>query len=124
MSVLPVAGPSPRSVAHVTRTVVGRRTVLNVAGEIDVDSVALVADAVDDALESGTLELWLDFSSTQFMDSSGLHLLIETQARLNSLSRRLAVVCPCGPVRRLLELARMAGRLPLYHARAAAHPAP
>jgi anti-anti-sigma factor len=121
MSASPVAGPSPGSVAHVTRAVVGRRTVLSVAGEIDLDSVALVADAVDDALEGGALELWLDFSSTQFMDSSGLHLLIETQSRLNSRSRRLAVVCPRGPVRRLLDLAGMAERLPLYHDRAAAH---
>lgn len=121
MSVSPVAGPSPGSLAQVTRTVVGRRTVLSVAGEVDLDSVALVADAVDDELEAGPLELWLDFSSTGFMDSSGVHLVLETHARLTSLSRRLAVICPRGPVRRLLDLTGIAERLPLYDDRAAAH---
>jgi anti-sigma B factor antagonist len=106
---------------HVTRRVVGRRTVLTVAGELDLDSVPLVADAVDDALEAGALELWLDFSPTEFMDSSGLHLLIETHHRLESLSRRLAVICPPGPVRRLVDLTGMTERLPIYHDRAAAH---
>jgi anti-sigma B factor antagonist len=121
MSASPVAGPSPSNVALVTRRVVGRRTVLTVAGELDLDAAPLLADAVDDALEAGALELWLDFSPTEFMDSSGLHLLIETQNRLETLSRRLAVICPPGPVRRLVDLAGMTERLPLYHDRAAAH---
>jgi anti-anti-sigma factor len=72
-------------------------------------------------LADGALELWIDFSSTGFMDSTGLHFLLETQARLNSLSRRLAIICPGGPVRRLLDLAGVAERLPLYGNRAAAH---
>jgi anti-anti-sigma factor len=118
MSASMVADPSPSSV---TRRVVGRRAVLTVAGEIDVDSVPLVAEAVDDALEAGALELWLDFSPTEFMDSSGLHLLIETHKRLESLSRRLAVICPPGPVQRVLDLAGMTEYLPLYPDRAAAH---
>jgi anti-anti-sigma factor len=121
MSASSVAGPSSGSAAHVTRILVGRRAVLSVAGEIDLDSVTHVADAVDEALEAGALELWLDFSSTEFMDSTGLHLLLETQTRLDSLSRRLAVICPRGPVRRVLELAGMAERVPLYDDRAAAH---
>ena len=121
MTASPAARSSPGSVAHVTRMVVGRRTVLSVTGEIDLDTVPLIADAVDDALGNGALELWLDFSGTDFMDSSGLHLLIETQERLHSLSRRLAVISPQGPVRRLLGLAGMTERLRLYHDRAAAH---
>jgi anti-sigma B factor antagonist len=121
MSASPVAGPSAGSAAQVTDTVVGRRTVLSVAGEIDLASAPLVADAVDEALKGGALELWLDLSSTEFMDSTGLHLLMETQTRLDSLSRRLALICPRGPVRRVLELAGMAERLPLYDDRAAAH---
>jgi anti-sigma B factor antagonist len=121
MSVSPFAGPSPGSAVQVTYAVVGRRTVLSVAGEVDVDSAALVADAVADALEGGANELWLDFTATEFMDSSGVHLLLETQARLDSLSRRLTVICPRGPVRRVLELTGMAERLPLYDDRATAH---
>lgn len=120
MSASPVAGRSPDNLARVTRKVIGPRTVLTVAGEIDLGCVPVVADAIDDALEAGALELWLDFSPTEFMDSSGVHLLLETQARLDALSRRLVVICPAGPVRRILDLAGMTERLRLYHDRAAA----
>jgi anti-anti-sigma factor len=94
---------------------------LSVAGEIDLDSVSLVADAVEDALDDGAHELWLDFSPTVFMDSSGVHLLVETHLRLNLLSRRLAVICPDGPVRRVLDLAGVTEGLPLFRDRVAAH---
>jgi anti-sigma B factor antagonist len=121
MSAAPVAGPSPGSAAQVTRTVVGRRAVLSGVGEIDLDSAPLVADAVDAAVGAGALELWVELLSTEFMDSAGVHLLMETQTRLESLTRRLAVICPRGPARRVLDLTGMAERLPLYDDRAAAH---
>ena len=105
----------------VARTGVGRRAVLSIAGEVDLDTAPRIADAVDDALEVGALEFWLDLSESEFMDSAGLHLLVETQLRLRLLNRRLAVICGAGPVRRLLEQAGAAGDLPLYHDRAAAH---
>lgn len=124
MSASPLADRRHSNDGRVTRTVVGRRTVLSVAGEVDLASAPLIADAVDDALASGAIELWLDFSSTEFMDSTGLQLLLETQLRLNLLSRRFAVVCPPGPVRRLLDLAGVAERFSLYDDRAAAHRAP
>jgi anti-sigma B factor antagonist len=107
--------------ARVTLTFVGRRTVLAVSGDVDLDTATLVADAIEDALDGGALELWLDFSATRFMDSTGLHLLLETQDRVRAHSRRLAVVCPAGPVRRLLELAGLAHELPLFEDRAAAN---
>jgi anti-sigma B factor antagonist len=105
----------------ITRTAVGRRTVLTVAGEIDLDSAPVVADAVDEALEDGAFELWLDLSPIQFMDSSGVHLLLETQMRVRALTRQFAVVCPDGPARRVLELTGASERLPLYADRAAVH---
>jgi anti-sigma B factor antagonist len=106
---------------RIRRTVVGRRTVLSVAGEIDLDSSPRIADAVEDAFEAGALELWLDLSRVEFMDSSGVHLLLETHARLRDLNRRLAVICPGGVARRLLDLTGATGLLPLYDDRAAAH---
>jgi anti-sigma B factor antagonist len=123
MSASPV--PEPREAAapsaRVTRTVVGRRSVLTVFGEVDLDSAPRIADAVDEVMDDGALELWLDLSSTDFMDSAGVHLLVETHARLRALNRRLAVICPGGFVRRVLELTGAARQLPLYDDRAAAH---
>ena len=114
-------GRAAATMVHVNLTVVGRRAVMSVSGEIDLATAPVVADAVDDALDGGASELWLDFSSTTFMDSTGLHLLIDTQARMTALTRRLAVICPEGPVRRLLELGGLDKQLPLYRDRATAH---
>jgi anti-sigma B factor antagonist len=119
------SAPPARSCApngtSVTRSSVGRRTVLSVSGEIDLTSVSVLADAVDEALSHGAVELWIDLSRTDFMDSTGLHLLLDTRRRTRDLNRRLAVICPRGSVRRLVEIAGVDHLLRLYDDRATAH---
>ena len=99
---------------------VGHRTVLAVTGEVDLATAPELRSAVDTALASGAQELWLDLSATAFMDSSGLHVLLDAHRRMRRLRRRLAIVCPGGPVRRLFEIAGVADALPLYEDRATA----
>jgi anti-anti-sigma factor len=106
---------------HVTPHVVGHRTVLEVHGEIDLDSAAGLSTAIEAALADGAHELWIDLTQTDFMDSTGLHLLLGTRERMRELNRRLAVVCPAGAVRRVFDLAGVDGRLALYADRDAAH---
>jgi anti-anti-sigma factor len=115
------AGQADRTHALVTYHVVGRRTVLAVSGEIDLDSVAVLAGAVDSALAGGAAELWIDLADTRFMDSTGLHVLLDTRARTRDLNRRLEIICPAGPVRRLFDVAGVTEHLPVHHDRAAAH---
>jgi anti-sigma B factor antagonist len=107
--------------SRVTRADVGRRAVLSVSGEIDMASAPLLAAAVDGVLSDGALELWIDLSSTGFMDSSGLHVLVDARRRLRALNRRFAVICPRGGVRRLFEIAGMIDFLPVYDDRSAAN---
>jgi anti-anti-sigma factor len=107
--------------AVVTQYSIGRRRVLAVGGEVDLASVPVLSAAVGEALEAGAAELWIDLTDTLFMDSSGLHALLETRERAAELNRRFAIVCPDGPVRRVFELAGMLDRLPVYDDRAAAH---
>lgn len=77
--------------------------------------------AIGAALSDGALERWIDLTATSFMDSSGLHALIDVQARMHELNRRLAVICRGGRVQRLFDLAGISGRLPIYDDCAAAH---
>ena len=80
---------------------VGRRAVLSVRGEVDMSNAAELRLAIESAA-ARAFEIWLDLSATTFMDSSALHVLSE--ARLTDANLRLALICPEGPVLRLLTL--------------------
>jgi anti-anti-sigma factor len=109
------------ALARVTHHAVGRRTVLAVDGEIDLGSADVLAVAVESALAGGAAELWIDLTDMRFMDSSGLHVLLDTRSRMRDLNRRLAIICPAGSVRRLFDVAGVSEHMPIYDDRAAAH---
>jgi anti-anti-sigma factor len=101
--------------------VVGLRTVLVVAGEVDLGSASNLRRAVNAALGAGVQDLWIDLSATTFLDSCGLHLLITATEQARDLGRRLAIICPTGAVRRVFDVAGVAAALPLYEDRGAAN---
>jgi len=100
---------------------VGSRTVLAAAGEIDLITAQTFEEAAVEALDGGALELWIDLSDVTFIDSSGLHALLAVRSRVTALERRFVVVCPVGPVRRTLGIARLDEELELYTSRDEAH---
>ncbi len=57
------------------------------------------------------------------MDSTGLRLLLEVRARLHEAKRRLLLICPAGPVLRLLVLAGVNRQLEIHPTRSAAQQA-
>jgi anti-sigma B factor antagonist len=114
-----LATPSPYTIT-VERRDVGRRTVLAVSGEVDIASSPLLRSAVEAAWDAGAHELWLDLSATSFMDSSGLHVLLDAQRAAEALRRRLTIICPPGNVRRVFELTGAVNTLRVYDDRAAA----
>jgi anti-anti-sigma factor len=99
---------------------VGRRAVLSVAGEVDISTADDVRSAIDMA-GMGAFEVWLDLSETTFMDSSGLHVLAECRGRLAEANRRLVLVCPDGPVLRVLTLTGFDRILEIHASRSAAN---
>ena len=103
----------PAFAAHelrVRRQVTDRGAVLRVSGEVDLASVDVLRTEIRAALESSPPEVWIDLCDTAFIDSSGLHALVETAHEV----RGLAIICPPGPVRRVFELTGLDRALPLY----------
>jgi anti-sigma B factor antagonist len=92
----------------------GSRTDLAVTGEVDLASVDVLRSAVFAALEAGATELVIDLSETEFIDSAGLHLLVDTEREVDRLRGRLAIVCPPGPMRRVFDITGLAAMLPLH----------
>jgi anti-sigma B factor antagonist len=104
---------------HMTQ--VGQRTVIAAEGEIDLVTAQRLEDAADAALDRGAHDLWIDLSDVEFIDSTGIHALLQVRSRAGALNRRLAVICPIGPIHRAFGLTGLDDALPLYTSRDEAH---
>ena len=99
---------------------VGRRAVLTAVGEVDISSAADLQRALEIARDAGAAEIWLDLTRTTFMDCKGLRALFDLHASLHAANRRLVVICPAGPVLRLLVLTGVDRELEIHPSRTAA----
>src|SRR5436305_11417000 len=78
-------------------------TAVRLEGELDLAEEQHVRDAVVEALERRPLYLILDLSRLSFMDSSGIHLVIETVRQSAEQATRLMIVLGPPRVHRLFE---------------------
>ena len=77
------------------------RVVLAVVGELDLATAPILEIALSN---SAAREVILDLAGLQFMDSTGIRVLVETHNRLDATGRRLALrKCHSLP-RRALEV--------------------
>jgi anti-anti-sigma factor len=88
-----------------------------VRGEVDAATAPILQDALDDAVRATRGTLVLDLSGVGFLDSSGINVLLRVRALLGREERALVLVCPDGPVHRVLELAGIEDLFALYATR-------
>ncbi|MEX1142046.1 MAG: STAS domain-containing protein [Thermoleophilaceae bacterium] len=98
-------------VIRVESTLRGAARVVAVAGELDISSVARIRQALDDAIAERPEELVLDLSGLEFCDSSGIHLVVETNERAAQDGIHFSIVRPTGPAWRVFEVCRIEGDL-------------
>jgi len=84
--------------------------VVTLDGELDCQTAPELAEALLDAAGKGR-RVVIDLSRLQFIDSSGLHVLMSGAAAENG---RRIVVCPPGNVARVLSIVRAEEALSLY----------
>jgi anti-anti-sigma factor len=85
--------------------------VLSVVGEVDIASVHELQEALRHA--DGD-RVWIDLTGVDFIDSTGLTTLVLAHRRLDEPTRRLALICPEGSVRRVLEIAGIDRVIPVH----------
>jgi anti-anti-sigma factor len=85
----------------------GRIITVIVEGELDLLTAPKLVAGVNQLLRVEPADVVLDLGETQFIDSAGLAILLNLQRRLAHRGRRLRVVCDEGPVRRVIEMARL-----------------
>ena len=85
-----------------------RTTVVAVEGELAHARAPSLKWALIDALEAGRNKLVVDLSPTEFMDSTGLGVLVAVNRSLTA-EARLAIVCPRANLMKIFELSGMDG---------------
>jgi anti-sigma B factor antagonist len=85
---------------------------VSLRGELDLlSTVELEPELERLADEPGIDVVALDLRELEFLDSSGLRLVVMAQQRLEQASRRLVLVRGPQPVQRVFEITRMTERL-------------
>jgi anti-anti-sigma factor len=82
----------------------GDRATLELRGELDMSGTDRLRLALEQAEEPPSGLLVLDLSMLDFIDSTGLEVLLRAARRAHDSGRRLIVARPSRYVRRLLEL--------------------
>jgi anti-sigma B factor antagonist len=104
----------------VERSQVDGYELLAVEGELDIATAPRMIAALNEAFAELRLPLVVDLSSVDFMDSTGLALLMNAYRRVRRLGHGFAIVCPGGPISRVFEIADMVESLHVCPDRASA----
>jgi anti-sigma B factor antagonist len=78
-----------------------------VEGELDIATAPRLISVLNRAVQEALGSLVVDLSDVDFMDSTGLALLINAHRRLTRRRKGFAVVCPPGPLWRVFEITDM-----------------
>ncbi|MFJ5074820.1 STAS domain-containing protein [Streptomyces sp. NPDC088553] len=89
-----------------------RTAVLSVGGELDMETAGRLDDRLAEQFGQGRHHLVLDLSGLDFMDSSGLNVLIRSVHRAREAGGDLYLAAPNPAVRRILEITGLTTTLP------------
>ena len=90
------------------------------AGEVDIAVAKQVEAALDDGIRESAGAFVVDLCDVDFLDSTGVSLLMRARALLGREERVLVVICPPGPARRIFEVAGVLDLLTMFDSRDAA----
>ncbi|HVL83353.1 MAG TPA: STAS domain-containing protein [Pseudonocardia sp.] len=98
---------------RVTREDVAGTLVLRFTGCLDLNGLPVAEREVRAAEEYAPAVLLLDFSTLEFVDSSGVRLVLQAEERAAAAGRRLRVALGTGLPRRLFQVLGLLDRLDL-----------
>ena len=81
--------------------------VISVSGEIHVTTAPEFSERLNSAIAAGTTSVVIDMSGVEFIDSTGLSVLLNGLRRLTRRRGALSVVCTNPTVLRLFEITRL-----------------
>lgn len=94
--------------------------VIRVDGEIHVTTAPAFAAGLTEAIEGGQTHVVLDMTGVEFIDSTGLSVLLNGLRLVNQKRGRLALVCANPTVLRLFQITKLDGTFDIFDDRAQA----
>lgn len=82
------------------------------SGEVDIDTVDVIRERVEELLSAGCEYVVVDLRGVTFLDSTGLRLMIDLDARSRADGWTLAIIEGPALVQRAFELTGLGSRLP------------
>ena len=94
--------------------------VISVRGEIHVTTAPRFSEHLQTAIDNGNTSIVLDFSGVEFIDSTGLSVLLAGLRRVTQAQGRMALICANPTVLRLFEITRLDATFDIFADRAGA----
>jgi anti-anti-sigma factor len=88
-----------------------------VSGEVDISTATELTESLEAAMRDSVGAFVVDLCDVDFLDSSGVNVLLRARAVLGQAERTLVIVCPPGAARRIFEVAGIADLLALFASR-------
>lgn len=86
------------------RTATGGVQALDLEGEVDVYTAPALRQAIMDEVEKGTKHLLIDLTRVEYLDSTGLGILIGGVKRLKEQGGSLRLVGPSARITRIFDI--------------------
>jgi anti-sigma B factor antagonist len=93
MAMVPRAQEEVRMELSLSTRAVGDHTVLEVGGEVDVYTAPRLRERLIELVDAGAKHVVIDLSRVEFLDSTGLGVLVGALKRLRAADGSLGLVC-------------------------------
>jgi anti-sigma B factor antagonist len=93
----------------------GETLVFRLRGSLDLATAPTVRAALSDAADKGSHNLIVDLTQLEFLDSTGLGVLIGAHRRAAERGGSLRLVVQDGPISRLLNITGLIAVFSVYH---------
>ena len=91
----------------------GGKAELTLKGDLDMAATFRLEPELDHLLDTGVREIVLDLGGVEFVDSSGLGLLMATHDRSREAGTRMALVAARPEIQRVFQITGLDSVLPL-----------
>jgi len=89
-------------------------TIIAVGGEIDVYTAPKLRDKITELVADGVYDIIVDMEAVEFLDSTGLGVLVGAMKRLRVANGKFGLVCAKEPLLKIFRITALDQVFPIY----------